>query len=63
MRKEQIQKYDDNLSKYSLIVRGLIRDTSEILECINIFEYFEDYEKCKHLKEIMSSYKNGKEIR
>ena len=63
MRKDQIDEYDANLSTYSMIVRGLIRNTTEILECIRIFEYCEDYEKCKHLKDVLSNIENGEKIR
>jgi hypothetical protein len=63
MRRDQIEEYDRNLSTYSMIVRGSISNRSEILECIRVFEYCEDYEKCKHLKDILSDIENGKKIR
>lgn len=49
MKVEEKKKYDDNLLKYSSILRGLSHTDQEIRECIKIFEYFEDYEKCKDL--------------
>jgi Na+/phosphate symporter len=49
MKVEEKKKYDDNLLKYSSILRGLSYSEQEIRECIKIFEYFEDYEKCKDL--------------
>lgn len=63
MKSEDIQIYEDNLSKYSLIVRGVIKSTDEIYDCITAFENLEDYEKCKHLKEILQNRKNGEKTR
>jgi hypothetical protein len=63
MKVADIQKYDDNLSRYSLIVRGVIKSQDEIIDCIRIFEYFEDYEKCKHLRDILLNSKDGEKIR
>ena len=49
MKVEEKKKYDDNLLKYSSILQGLSRSEQEIRDCIKIFEYFEDYEKCEDL--------------
>ena len=63
MRKDQIDEYGKALLRYPLIVRGSTRDRDVILECIRIFEYCEDYEKCKHLKDILANIENGKKIK
>jgi Na+/phosphate symporter len=55
MKPDEIKKYEDNLSNYSLILRGDEKNKDEILECIRIFEYFEDYEKCKDLIKVLDN--------
>ena len=58
MKPEEIKKYDQALSMYSMIIRGKYSSPSEISECIEILEYFEDYEKCKDLNRIKEINKN-----
>ena len=52
--------YDKNLIIYSAIVRGKIKNKDETLECIRLLEYFEDYEKCEHLANIIKDGNNPK---
>ena len=59
MKIEEKKKYDNNLSQYSSIVRGDSRSIDEILKCIEIFEYFEDYEKCEDLIQILKNLNNN----
>ena len=53
MKKEEIQKYNGIIETYSKIVKGKIKSKKEIAGCIKSLEYFEEYEKCKDLVEIL----------
>lgn len=54
--------YDENLSKYTSIMVSRNAEKEEILNCIRIFEKFEDYEKCQDLLNLLYSLKNDEEI-
>ena len=54
MKEEEIQLYEENLKNYSLFIKNRSGLKTDILKCIKIFEYFEDYEKCKDLLEIIN---------
>lgn len=60
MNGEEKKIYDRALVKYSMIVRCGGNSIEEIKECINIFEEFEDYEKCADLLEILKAYESKK---
>lgn len=60
MKESEKSKYDKNLKLYSEIVKRRILDTDKILECMEIFEYFEDYEKCDHLLHILKEKEQNK---
>jgi hypothetical protein len=60
MNGEEKKIYDKALAKYSIIVRCGGNSIEEIKECINIFEEFEDYEKCADLLEILKAYETKK---
>jgi hypothetical protein len=60
VKKYEKEIYDKNLIIYSAIVRGKIKNKDEILECIRLLEYFEDYEKCEHLANIIKDGNNPK---
>ena len=47
MKENEKKTYNKNLELYSLILKGKIKGKTEILECIRLLEYFEDYEKCE----------------
>lgn len=53
MEHNEKNTYDKNLSEYSSIIKGKIKDREEIENCLKVFEYFEDYEKCKDLKKLL----------
>lgn len=53
MTDKEIQKYNSNLDLYSSIMRNKTKDIPVIEECLRVFEYFEDYEKCEHLIRIL----------
>jgi hypothetical protein len=53
MKENEKEIYNKNLIIYSAIVREKIRDKDKILDCIKLLEYFEDYEKCNHLLNII----------
>lgn len=54
--------YDENLAKYTLIMCGRSEDKQDIIDCIKIFEKFEDYEKCQDLLNILSNIEKEKDI-
>jgi hypothetical protein len=58
MKENEKEIYNKNLKLYSAIVREKIKDKAEILECIRLLEYFEDYEKCEHLFNIIKEIDN-----
>jgi hypothetical protein len=58
MKENEKEIYNKNLKLYSAIVREKIKDKAEILECIRLLEYFEDYEKCEHLINIIKEIDN-----
>jgi hypothetical protein len=58
MKENEKEIYNKNLKLYSTIVREKIKDKVEILECIRLLEYFEDYEKCEHLLGIVKEIDN-----
>lgn len=55
-------KYDSNLKEYSHIIRMNIKDKERILKCLQMFEYFEDYEKCKDLISILRKIEDKESI-
>ena len=57
MKLDEIKIYEQALSVYTEMVRthGKNHSTSDILECIRIFEKLEDYDKCKDLLDIIRS--------
>jgi hypothetical protein len=58
MKENEKEIYNKNLMLYSSIVREKIKDKVEIIECIRLLEYFEDYEKCEHLLTIIKEIDN-----
>jgi hypothetical protein len=56
MKKEDKKVYDSALSDYSIIIRNGGNSLDQIKDCIKVLEYFEDYEKCKDLLEILKAY-------
>jgi hypothetical protein len=58
MKENEKEIYNNNLKLYSTIVREKIKDKGKILECIRLLEYFEDYEKCEHLANIIKEIDN-----
>ena len=50
--------YDSALRVYSSIMKKRGNSIGEIQECISVLEYFEDYEKCKDLLDIINVYKS-----
>jgi hypothetical protein len=60
MKEKEKKEYEKNLIKYSLIIRDQKASKEEIMKCIKVFEYFEEYEKCKDLLEILSKPGNKK---
>jgi hypothetical protein len=55
MKEKEKEIYNNNLSEYSSIIRHRIKDRNKILSCLRMFEYFEDYEKCDDLKNILNN--------
>jgi hypothetical protein len=53
MEENEKKIYDNNLSEYSSIIKGKMRDRERIQSCLKMFEYFEDYEKCKDLNKVL----------
>jgi hypothetical protein len=65
MREEDKKVYDSALSDYSIIIRSGGNSLDQIKDCIKALEYFEDYEKCQDLLEILKTYqakRNDSEI-
>ena len=60
MKEYEKEIYNKNLIIYSAILRGKIKNNDEILECIRLLEYFEDYEKCEHLANIIKDGSKSK---
>ncbi len=58
LNQEEKNIYDSALRVYSSIIKWGGNSLGEIQECIGVLEYFEDYEKCKELLEILNAYKN-----
>lgn len=58
MKENEKEIYNNNLELYSTIVREKIKNKGKILECIRLLEYFEDYEKCEHLSNIIKEIDN-----
>jgi hypothetical protein len=54
--------YDENLTRYTLIMWSRSADKQDIIDCIKIFERFEDYEKCQDLLNILSNIEKEKDI-
>lgn len=54
MKEKEKKEYEKNLIKYSLIIRDQKASKEEIMKCIKVFEYFEEYEKCKDLLGILN---------
>lgn len=53
MEENEKKIYDNNLSEYSSIIKGKTKDRQRISSCLKMFEYFEDYEKCKDLNKVL----------
>ncbi len=60
MKEIEKDKYDKNLKLYSDIVIKRNYTRERIVECLSIFEYFEDYEKCDHLLHILKEMDQNK---
>ena len=60
MNEDEKKIYDRALVKYSIIISCGGNSIEEIKECIDIFEQFEDYEKCADLLEILKAYESKK---
>lgn len=60
MKESEKSKYDKNLKLYSEIVKKRIPSREKIMGCLNVFEYFEDYEKCEHLLQILKELDKNK---
>lgn len=58
LEREEKEIYDSALRVYSSIMKWGGNSLVEIEECIGVLEYFEDYEKCKDLLEILNAYKS-----
>lgn len=58
LEREEKEIYDSALRVYSSIMKWGGNSLGEIEECIGVLEYFEDYEKCKDLLEILNAYKS-----
>jgi hypothetical protein len=58
LKGEEKEIYDSALRVYSAIMKWGGNSLTEIEECISTLEYFEDYEKCKELLEILNAYKS-----
>jgi len=58
VKENEKKTYNKNLELYSLILKGKIKAKTEILECIRLLEYFEDYEKCEHLINVIKEIDN-----
>ena len=53
MKEAEKDIYNNNIQLYSQIVRNKSKDKEKVLECLGVFEYFEDYEKCDDLLRIL----------
>jgi len=60
MEDKDRELYDETLKTYSSIIRAKYGSKSEILECIKIFEYFEEYEKCDDLLKLLETLNDKK---
>jgi hypothetical protein len=56
MKSAETDIYNEALNHYCQIVRHGGSTIEEIKNCLRIMEYFEDYEKCKDLCEIIKAY-------
>lgn len=56
MRFEETFIYNEALDQYCQIIRHGGNDLEEIRNCLKTMEYFEDYEKCRDLAEIIKAY-------
>jgi hypothetical protein len=55
MKSAETDIYNEALNQYCQIVRHGGSTIEEIKSCLRIMEYFEDYEKCKDLCEIIKA--------
>ena len=53
MKENEKEIYNKNLIIYSGIIKEKIKNKDKILDCIKLLEYFEEYEKCNHLLNII----------
>lgn len=60
MEDKDRELYDETLKMYSSIIRSKYGGKSEILECIKVFEFFEEYEKCDDLLKILDTLNDKK---
>jgi len=58
MKDTEKEIYNNNLTEYSNIIKLKTNDKERITECLRMFEYFEDYEKCKDLDRILKNLDN-----
>lgn len=56
MKSAETDIYNEALSHYCQIVRHGGSTIEEVRNCLKLMEYFEDYEKCKDLSEIIKAY-------
>lgn len=56
MKVEETDIYNQALNEYCHIIRHGGNTIEEVKQCLRIMEYFEDYEKCKDLAEIIKAY-------
>lgn len=62
MKKEETKIYNEALNLYVNIQKYLTPEIDEIRKCLKIMEYFEDYEKCAHLRKIIQEKENNHRI-
>lgn len=55
MKSAEIDIYNEALDQYCQIVRHGGWTIEEVRRCLKVMEYFEDYEKCKDLSEIIKA--------
>lgn len=56
MTADEKNMYNQALDEYCRIVRHGGNTIEEVQNCLKMMEYFEDYEKCKDLSEIIKAY-------
>lgn len=56
MKVEEITIYNQAVDDYCQIIRRGGNNMEEVKICLRTLEYFEDYEKCKDLLEVLKAY-------